>query len=388
MPLKCLGEMAWQCGYVSQFWQVVFRIVLVRLLSREKVTFHPMKKPTKEYREWQTIHIHCLNKRIRRSDTKKTSARKKGKSLPSQIQLPEDFLLESNFENVIKELYKIRGASKRQRNEEIFIDFKGIRKLSPATALVLAAELYRWNHTPSCGKLTAVDTDQWDTEVRGLLNDMGFFELLQINRLVPSVDANTNIRYIKFKTGNSADGRTIADLLKDDLEASVGRLPMQRHLYAAISEAITNVVQHAYGNHQNKSYRRCWWLSASYDYDERKVSVMVYDQGVGIPRTLPPELIREKIMAKTPFPERDATLIQKAHQLYRTASKKKNRGVGMRKDMRGYMEKLSDGYYKVTSLKGVYTFKRLDGKTEELCEANSTSLEGTLIEWSLSLEQI
>ena len=206
-----------------------------------------------------------------------------------------------------------------------YIDIKNINKLSPAAALVLAAELDRWNKQPGKTNLKSVDVGEWDPHVRDLLKDMGFFELLQVND-IPSTNTERDARYIKFKTGTRTDGKVVDLLRTEDLEPVVGEIPSKYYLYGAIIEAMTNVIHHAYKGNQVFRDLQNWWLSASYDSTKREVTIMIYDQGIGIPKTLPLKFAEQ---IKSVLPGDHARLIEAAHDLERSQSKEKHRGHGL-----------------------------------------------------------
>lgn len=347
-----------------------------------------MKKSTRKRREWNRIHARLSNKRrlASKAALKARNRRESGNSR-STIQIgsrkvvprvkiicPKDFSLETNFDGVVNTLRQIREASTRKRNEVVYIDFRQIRRLSPAAALVLAAELDRWNNLPFRSRLRAIDVKQWDPSVSGLLADMGFFELLSVPP--PDVDPNRTSRFVKFRTESVAKGEVIDRLRLEELEPLVGPIPGRIYLYNAVTEAMTNVAQHAYKGTQ--THRPNWWLSAS--LDENEVTIMIYDQGAGIPATLPRKFSEQlrKIVQ-----EDHAEMIRAAHELTRTRHEEKYRGHGLKRDVRGYLQYLARGQYRVISLKGEYVYEPLAEGISHRLYKHSHPLLGTLIEWQL-----
>ena len=342
-----------------------------------------MKKPTFKSLKWNKIHVHNLNKRRNIKILKLTEQVKIDK--PGEfitVLCPNDFSLDSNFKGVINILRKIRFYSQRQRNERIYIDFREIEELSPPAALILAAEIDRWNR----GTLTRkhkfrriVDLEKWTPKVRRLLADMGFFELLELKYredMAEEDSKNTDVRYVKFRTGTGANGEVIRSLRMDDLEPTVGPMPRKTQFYAAVTEAMTNVVHH--------SGDKRWWLSASYNARTCEVRVMIYDQGVGIPKTLPRKF-QEQLRGLRP--EDHARMVRAAHDLSRTGTGMDHRGHGLQRDIRGYFDRVGcEGHYRVTSLRGRYVYERHpDGRTNDDVASLPVPLKGTLIEWKLSL---
>lgn len=356
-----------------------------------------MKKPSTKSRRRNRIHAAKLNaRRLVSKRKKKILLRSLHGRRPREVRVigderydrpiacPADFSLETNFDEVVGVLHGIRSASRRQRNERTYIDFANIRRLSPTAALVLAAELDRWNHIRVGGRLRPVDLPSWDPNVRCQLRDMGFFELLattpQSDLFGDDVDPDT--RYVMFRTGNLADGEAIHQLREVDLEPVVGAVPRRRQLYGAVTEAMTNVVQHAYTGTVRQPN---WWLSASYNAAAKRVTIMIYDQGQGIPKTLPARL-DERLLAT--FGRDHARMIQAAHELSRSASAKPYRGQGLRRDVRGYLNGIRGGArYRVISLKGEYIYEvGPDGKTTQRLTTHQKSLYGTLIVWDVSTQ--
>ena len=347
-----------------------------------------MKKPTRKTREWNRIHARLSNaRRLASKAALKGRMRWESGISRSTIQsgaskavsrgtviCPEDFSLETNFDRVVNTLREIRVLSTRKRNEVLYVDFRQIRRLSPSAALVLAAELDRWNNLPFPGRLRPIDVHQWDPSVSSLLADMGFFELLSVTP--PAVDPNRTSRYVKFRTGNVAVGEDIDKLRLEDLEPLVGPMPGRIYLYNAVTEAMTNVAQHAYTGTQ--THRPNWWLSAS--LDENAVTIMIYDQGAGIPATLPrkfSEHLRTIVQAD------HAEMIRRAHELTRSRHDEQHRGHGLQRDVRGYLQYLARGQYRVISLKGEYVFEPLAEDNRHRVYKHSHPLLGTLIEWKL-----
>ncbi len=302
--------------------------------------------------------------------------------------MPEKFSLASNFNAVVTATNKIRQSASQQGHakkpqSKFYVDFRSIREISPSAALVLVAELDRYEIITK-NKLYTVDAKKWDPKVRVLLEDMGFFGLLRVKKpknkkIVPQ----SNLKYVQFVTGEKAVGESIQSMLKR-LEEAFGDLPQKIHLYSAITEAVINVVQHAYTKDETNECAK-WWLSGSYDTAEKVVTILVYDQGVGIPKTIRTENFSEKFKsALSNASHRDAYLIELAHYLGKTTtSKKQHRGFGLGENIRHYIEKLgndANGVYTIFSLKGKYVYQ---GKSEFF--RNKKPLNGTLIQWEIRL---
>ena len=212
---------------------------------------------------------------------------------------------------------------------------------------------------------------------------MGLFSFLEVD--YPShlarEDARTNtVRYVQFRTGHDVDGKVIDDLGK--LLNSKVTVPNRRHLFGAVSEAMTNTRHHAYNGISTIGVPRHWWLLAMYDVKDGQISVLIYDQGEGIPKTLPRKF-GDYVKSIFPGMADDADLIEAAHDLHRTATRKGHRGHGMGRDVRDYADQIGAGStYRVISGHGSYTYA-LDGSgiASHVKRNFPVRLEGTLIEW-------
>ena len=363
-----------------------------------------MKKPTRERREWNERHARRLwHRKLDHKRYLKAEHRKENGGRPQaprignvnyteSIDCPPNMSLAENFDGVTEVLEKIRWHSTRQRNERVYINFKEIEQISPGAALVVAAELDRWNHLihQRGRKLRAVDVEDWHDDVRDRLEDMGFFGLLHVQVRAREDRDGSGTRYIRFRSGRRVEGKAVEDLRTLDLEPFFrNNVPNRRRLYAAVTEAMTNVVHHAYGQDASFSTRPHWWLSASHNVEEGEIRILLYDQGVGIPATLPRKF-RERMqqLLQDVVRPTDAHVIQAAHELARTATEQRHRGHGLQRDVRRYVESVDCvSAYRVTSLRGQYTWRKgPDGATQESRRNYRRPLPGTLIEWRLTLQ--
>lgn len=376
-----------------------------------------MRKPTRKSRAWNRIHEYKLNKRKhRRTKTTRTrrarqhadgtvagaprAAHPPGAQSPTlqfrhrgsglsgtrvRILCPENLSLEHNFDKVTELLSTIRDQSYWSK-KKLYIDFRPIRQVTPSGALVLAAELDRVNHLKVGRPLKQIDAVRWDPNVRRLLKEMGFFELLRTSSPTDEPIASDD-RYIQFRSGERVDGEVVDEMRRFDLDPHV-IVPNNRLLFSAITEAMTNVRQHAYGDHRSYSPApRFWWLSASFNTKKQEITVMIYDQGSGIPKTLTKnwgESLRQLIPAG--LVDDHARLIEAAHGLSRSSTGERHRGRGFERDIRHYIANLDEGHgmYRIISGKGEYTAESgPGGRTNK--RSFRGYLKGTFIQWRIQL---
>ena len=300
--------------------------------------------------------------------------------------LPEELDFEENYETTASHFRILRKAvetgTKIRR-----IDFSRIQKLSTAAALVLASTVDQWKDRVK-GKLKA-ELPTWGKDVTRLLCQMGYFELLELRRPNQAMEEGGGITYLPFlkgRVGEDEPGEK-AKHLRIEIEKIVGEKIKKHLLFEGISEAITNVCQHAYEGVRDEK-RKCWWLSASYDDTTRELRITFYDKGFGIPKTLPAhkefEIIREFFNLW-----KDSRKVMAAMEIGRTASGLSERGKGLQ-NLIEFAKAHSRGSLRVTSLRGSYEerYKSTpDGHATPRINRKDfrCSIGGTLIEWSVIL---
>ncbi|HZQ47164.1 MAG TPA: hypothetical protein VFC07_09140, partial [Verrucomicrobiae bacterium] len=206
--------------------------------------------------------------------------------------MPEELDFEANYETTASHFRILRLATNLKSRLKT-LRFEKIRYISPAAALVLASEVDRWNQVVG-GKLRP-NTEAWHEDIQRLLFEMGYFDLLHLPQ-PDQLSPTKNTTFLKFKRGDLHDPNAgqIAKQLRQEIENIVGGSIKRHFLFEGLSEAITNVSQHAYSSSKDIEVKQ-WWLSASYNRDQRSLCVIFYDQGVGIPETLPSSHLYEFI---------------------------------------------------------------------------------------------
>jgi len=308
---------------------------------------------------------------------------------------PENFSIVENYEETLAFIMDVRYLfHERQKHlcddgirRKIHADFSGIKTIDPASGLVLAAEIDRWSK--GTGRRPRALDHLWHKNVRDYFVDAGLFDLLKIDphEINELADGEPLRQSLKMITGTLADGAS-ARQLRIDLENLCGRgIGPRTTVYDALSEALANV-SHAYPRWRASypGYRaRRWWASGSWTPSSKTVSVQLYDQGVGIPRTLPRREYWGRIMplVRRLDPERtDAGLIEAALEYGRTSTRSRGRGMGL-KQMTEWINTQGHGFLRITSGSGCVTY-RANRKVER--RNLSVPFCGTLIEWEFRFD--
>ena len=307
------------------------------------------------------------------------------------IELPACLDFEGNFENTCSHFSVLRQAV-HDGTRVKYLRFHKLRSISPSAALVLASEVDRWNQQVK-GRLKA-NLTTWDPDIERLLCQMGYFELLGLERPKPHLpEKSTN--FLPFRRGElqKQDGGPLAKQLRIDIETLLGTEIKKQYLYEGLSEAITNVGQHAYHNATEKTLKQ-WWLSASYDRDTGTLCVMFFDQGEGIPKTLPRAYFFETI--KDVFHSwSDSAKIKAAMEVGRSSTREDGRGQGLA-NLITFARNHHEGKLSIYSLRGMYKRTFVHGNAGWHFQAPThdhvstrdytNTIGGTLIEWSVRLK--
>jgi hypothetical protein len=343
-----------------------------------------MKKLSAERREWLIAHQKRIERR--RHIPRRNKQRTKSERKRYILKAPETMCLKRNYEGVAGFFQKFReNALKNPLKRKHSVDFTPIKTLSPDAALILAAELDRWRITHGL-KLKPWKLNRWNSDVKRLFHEMGLFSLLKINKKEKIEKSVGDLRFFKFLTGDDSDG-SIADTLMVKMSSTIGSVYNEEKLYIALSEAMTNVVQHAYPDNEDYQFeilKNQWWLAGSYNQETGKMKVMFYDQGVGIPATLPHqkfwEEIKFRIKEKNFTIDNHGYLIKAAIEIGRTRSKQAHRGKGLRQ-LLDFSIQNQRGKLRIISGKGDY----ITESDKEFCSNNNASLGGTFIQWEIKI---
>ncbi len=312
---------------------------------------------------------------------------KKSRKVLENIDLPENFNLHTNTDETLEIMGRFRKILDKPIPKLKRLNFDNIKNINPSPALMLAAEIDVWN-IKSKQKLSASHTT-WDNNIKYLLWEMGFFELLKLPPLEDLLKTEKNTTFLKFISGTKSEGQKAKEL-RENIEQVLGKgLENKLHLFDGLSEAFTNTTQHAY-EADNTSTNK-WWITSAYRKDEKKLIVSMYDRGKSIPITMRTDrkwvFLDERKMTKhnqllriameASFNDKEKT---------RTQTKQKNRGKGL-KQLLDFIE--NKGKLTIISNKGYCAFAVKDNKlsiTEQ--KELKYPLHGTLIEWDIDLLKI
>jgi hypothetical protein len=269
--------------------------------------------------------------------------------------------------------------------------FDTIESVSPAPALVLAAEYERAMHlTGVAGRV--VDVRRWKPEILDMFWDIGFFDIVGLPQNLAKPDLQADFAVLPMRSGHTADSPAISTLLTDLRGLYPGDVNSEEkmlHLYGAMVEGIVNVVRHAYPDDGGYTYRPIgrWWMTGAVDRERKWTTAVIYDQGVTIPVSLPNWQhyagFKRRILSTMGLvpgsddPRSDGEAIAAAVEEAVSSTGEAHRGHGLAQ-MRDFVNQCSEGYLRIMSRHGEVVFRE-NGQRE--IKTHDVSIGGTLIEW-------
>lgn len=309
--------------------------------------------------------------------------------LPAAMNFSDGYESTVLIVQAIRKLTSIKRLSKKAY-KLAYVNFDKLQNISTSAALVLTAELSKWDD--SVRKRLRPDTHRWNKVVLKQFLDLGFFELFE-GRESPHIEsdvADTHTKLVKYIKGKCGD-KDKTKVLKSEINSVVGdEVGKWTFLYSGLSEAITNVSHHAYPDDGSvKDYDKNWYLTGSFDEESRELKIVFYDQGVGIPATLPKSGLWESIIAligKVSKLDRieHSKMLEAAVKVDRTRTGDDDRGKGLQ-DLLQFIDKRKQGYLAIMSLKGLYKYT-FNGQAQNIKTVGfDEPMPGTLIVWSVTL---
>ncbi len=217
-------------------------------------------------------------------------------------------------------------------------------------------------------------------KIAQVLKQIRVLDLLGVSSsIVPEDDDVVTWRYAH---GTQVEGAKYEDVLQS-YDGEIAE-PLQQKLYAGITEAMTNVVHHAYYLDRADGLPVCdqqeWWMFSQ--EKDRYLTVAFCDLGAGIPRTLPERQKalweRMKRLGRTS----DAHAIAEASRTNVSRLERSNRGYGLRQIVHVVTEVGGDVI--IHSNRGTY-MRNANGR--RALTDHAESILGTLIFWRIPLQR-
>ncbi len=267
-------------------------------------------------------------------------------------------------------------------------DFKNIRRISAGAALVLAAEHDR-SARLSGRNVATINLGTWDRYVATTLSRLGFFDLLN---LADYEDETSDAILIERMVAQAAgDVRPGTSAIRSLFAKVKGSNQIRVALGSALTDAVENVVGHAYPESWVERSMRVpfWWFVGAADPIRSRVTLVIYDQGITIPASLPLKWSERDLLAACQrlfnLPYRsdigfDGRAIDAAMAIGATSTEAAHRGKGLPK-IRELVTQCPNGRLRIISRHGecLYT-----AGTEKVVRVLPVPLNGTYIELDAS----
>jgi hypothetical protein len=309
---------------------------------------------------------------------------KKPPPIEIDMAVPEALCLRTKHRETCKFVKSLRAEGRAGKRVNLI--FSDVEKITTSALTYLLAQIHKLRF--EYGEDQINGTYPSSTRVEQLLTRSGFFDLLNVRSRIEADPSNKVMRYIKFKSDQQPNGSAIR-LLREELLGADLKMPVavRQRVFRALTEAMTNVQHHAYVTKPNLTppVAHRWWLLATLNGLSKKFTLVFYDAGVGIPKTLPRRYPMEHIRAifsMLPILDPDdGQMISAAMVLGRTCTALDNRGKGLL-DLTRLIDHVNAGSMRIFSRHGRYTYTGGTGTATN----SSEFVEGTLIEWQLPID--
>lgn len=345
---------------------------LKRNEKRIERTIKRIKKQARklQYFEPRTYQIKSIKNKIRKAirRIKNPTAEKR-----IMIDAPEVFSLIDSHDRE-RLLFFIKNIKTHLHNgRKIYLIFDKTKILHPCGTLFAVSNiesiLALYPKTINCNYPK-------NDVVEQLFQHIGFLNLLGKRDSRKKITAE-NVRYWHYVNGVSTDDVSkFKDLLKsinldEDIESG---------LFEGMSEAVTNTIQHAYDNNEQKM----WWMFAQ--KKESLFQIAICDLGMGIPASLrkKPEIM-EFIASPVHHVKnrRDTSLIEIAVDSSRSSTRLAHRGNGL-KDMLDFAKTNNIGGFRIFSAKGAFSYQA--SNHQEYRTDYRDEIRGTIVQWQIPLD--
>ena len=362
-----------------------------RTYLQRKLGVNYFARNSRKSRRENTALVRKVNKKILSLMEKGLSARST-KDRKIYLDLPSTMNLSSHYDDTMMYIHAIRALTLSPRSRKFYrlasVNFERLSDISSSAALLLTAELSRWDD--SIRNNLRPQTSTWNPEILKRFHSLGFFDLFKNSPASnPETGGNSGVHFVRYVKGNhlKKDYRQLKEQLFEVIGSKINKWTF---LHSGLDEAITNVCHHAYPDEfRERDKNKNWYLTGAYNERTRELKVVFCDQGIGIPTSLPASKIWEKVLtylSVLPLAVRrqHSTLLKAAMNVSRTSTNEDDRGKGL-PDMKEFIKQRGAGYLALLSGHGLYKMTVANQKEVHKSDTLSLPIEGTLIIWKVQL---
>lgn len=290
------------------------------------------------------------------------------------IIFPSDFSLQDKqTRNTLLRSIALIKNKNYMSDDTLYFDFNKVETLYAPATIFFAHTLEQYNNITINSRAS-----QKSNIVRAMMTKLGLSERLG---LAPCYSTHEMMNWYTFSGSDLTFGDDyieIEKVLEDNLDDETFLV-----VNDAISEAVSNVVNHAY----EKNQRHLSWKVAL-KVSTKAISIVITDLGKTIPATVPDKVddhAMNRLSNLFDFSNflqmDDAQLIDVASEFRRTSTQEKHRGKGFG-NMLDVCKTVKDSHLLVYSRKGIWKSK---GQGVKKMVNYKDSIDGTIIFWRLPL---
>lgn len=267
--------------------------------------------------------------------------------------------------------------------DSINLDFSNTTHIDAATMLTLLAQVDYYQKIKN--KKLAI-TQPKDNKIRQVFCQIGFDDFFSTSTYTGEIN-HPEVKYWRHLKGNLLDLTEAGEIIEEIASQNSFSNLVASQMYRVLSEAVSNVVMHAYSHARFRSQERSWWsfMGVKDDY----FNLVVCDLGIGIPLSLRTAARHKKWrrLLDARF-KSDHWLISTSFRQGRSSSELPHRGHGM-KELKGLVNTTMRGDLIVFSGKGYYHYQIAEGKKEERRKgALAQKVQGTIVAWRLPISSL
>jgi hypothetical protein len=349
----------------------------MRLLNYKTKRFFDRKSIKGSGKRRTTSKLKHLDRKYELINASRFRNKRRNIQKPLVFQLPKTLSISKNPKDTLKFFDDFRNAA-LPKKRPIQVEFKTMQHTDPSTLLVLASELDRWRRIHDL-KLRPIEIEKWNPVIRKYLYQKGLFNLLDVTgyEFLAENKLPTEYNHLPFYFGETLDGK-LADDFANRVEKTFGNIENKTFFYDALTEAMQNVGHHAYPRKKTHQIENGYWMSASHDTQNNALYVAFYDQGIGIPNTLPESKLWNQVTSYlTGRNYDDVSLIEAVVTTRKTSKSSNERGHGF-SDLFEFAKLAKYGHLRVVSGRGDY-ISYSDNTQKSV--SMTLPLGGTLVEW-------
>lgn len=308
------------------------------------------------------------------------------------IKVPEHLDLNENRNATLQLATACRTNCLVSRRKTL-LNFEDTKIISSAAILYLVAEIDRCRRVAGVAMLTG--TYPRDKRLHRQMRDSGFFDALGVKAKIDVAPKVFPLEYIKVQSGTQADGRLAVELRRALFGPHEEQVPKDKRgsFFRGLTEAMTNVSQHAYPDDWDvgpiKVIKKGWWMLGHINKLRKELKIMIVDQGIGIPRSLPRTHrdVLPMLLSALKLEVSDGAMIHAAMEVGRSRMGQTHRGKGLN-DLKQIIDLCQAGTLRILSKKGEYIYSLRRGRSVPIAQGHDTALNGTLVEWTIPLDAI